>query len=371
MPVPLRFEPVSSDQFLKSLRKNINQYFEDKKLSTYANTEMVIKATFLIGIWIGSYAALMLFHGPVWTMYLNWMFSGVTIAWVTINVGHDAIHGAFSGKDWVNRLLSHTFNFNGASAYMWSKMHNTAHHTFTNVHGYDEDVESVPLLRLSPSTKKMGVHKFQHFYSFAFYCLATISWVFAKDYVKFFKNQVGNFGGKPHPKEEYFWLFFYKAINYTLFLVLPLIVLPYAWYQILTGFVLMHLVSGFYLAIVFMLAHIVEDTHFPIPQQNGTLENTWAVHQMYTTADFAERSLMASYLTGGLNLQVEHHLFPNICSIHYRNLAPIVQATAKEHGVPYISYPTFGEAVASHRRFLKKLGYEENPLPVNTNWATA
>lgn len=356
----LRFKRGEGDEFIKTLRHRVNDYFQKNEKSPAANTEMHIKTIVLLTTWVSLYFLIILGDFSVGIQYLLWGLLGVNIALVATNIGHDAIHGAYSKNKFINKLLSHTFNINGASAYMWKKMHNVAHHTYTNVHGYDEDIESVPVLRLSPGTKLMKVHRFQQIYSFLFYTLATASWWFAKDYIKFFKNEVGNYSGQKHPRKEYFFLFFYKFINYAVYLVIPLLVIDLPWYHIIGGYALMLAFSGFYLAIVFMLAHVVEDTHFPVPDDSGSIENTWALHQMYTTANFAGKSRWAGYLTGGLNTQVEHHLFPNICSIHYRKIAKIVDETAAEYNVPYLDYPTFGAALKSHYRFLKKLGRQES-----------
>jgi linoleoyl-CoA desaturase len=223
----------------------------------------------------------------------------------------------------------------------------------------------VSAIRLSPSAELKPYHRYQHIYTFFLYSLATLSWLFSKDYVKFFENKVGNFSNRKHPKEEYFYLFFYKACCYTIFLVIPILVLDHPWYYTVAGFILCHLVAGFYLAIVFALAHEVEDVHFPLPQMNGTVENEWLMHQLYTTANFCTGSQVAAFLTGGLNQQVEHHLFPNICTIHYPALAKIVQETAREFNLPYYDKPSFLSALKSHYTFLKKMGREKDYVPAS------
>lgn len=375
MLTPPKFKSLNEEQFFKTLRQRVNEYFKAKNETTFANTEMFIKAFLTISLWAGAYLFLIFggFSTPV--NYGLWALIGLSIPIVAVNVGHDAIHGSFSNKAWVNKLLSHTFNLNGASAYMWTKMHNVAHHTYTNIHGLDEDIESLPVIRLSPGTPWKKVHRYQHIYAFLFYGLATFSWVFIKDYIKFFKNDVGNYNNKPHPTAEYFWLFFYKALNYTIYIVIPFMLIQAPWQHILGGFLLMHFVAGFYLAMVFMLAHVVEETHFPVPDISGTLENSWAIHQLYTTANFSRPSRLAGYLTGGLNLQVEHHLFPNMCSIHYRSISQIVKDTATDFGIPYYESPSFFKAVQSHVRFLKKIGsqaeYVTDMSKINDKSATA
>ncbi|MDQ3191471.1 MAG: acyl-CoA desaturase [Bacteroidota bacterium] len=362
MPAPLKFQPAKND-FAKVLRKRVQNHFKENNLSTHANGAMVFKTIFQLSIWIGSYCLLIFGNVPVPYIYIVWAVLGISIALVAVNIGHDAIHGAYTSKKWLGNLLKHTFNFNGASAYMWKNMHNIAHHTYTNVHGYDEDISPIPIIRISPDEKLKKIHKYQHLFSWFFYGLATISWVYIKDYVKFFKNETGNYNNSTHPKKEYFFLFFYKFLNYTIFLVIPLLVIDLSWIHIVGGYLLMHFLSGFYLAIVFMLAHGIEEVHFPKPEPTGILENDWAIHQLYTTANFSTGNWLAGFLTGGLNQQVEHHLFPYICSIHYPSLAKIVQDTAVEYNLPYYDKPTFFSALKSHYLFLKRIGKEENYQP--------
>ncbi|WP_338791492.1 acyl-CoA desaturase [Bernardetia sp. MNP-M8] len=358
---PPRFDNQEQRDFSKTLNMRVNSYFKDNNISRNANTKMVLKSLFHATLWIGSYCMLIFGGFSVEINYLLWAILGFSIAMVSVNIAHDAIHGAYSKHKWVNDLLSHTFNFNGASAYMWNRMHNQAHHTYTNIDGHDEDIAPVPIVRLSSEAPLWSIHRYQHIYSFALYCLSTLSWVLMKDYKKFFANEVGNYTGAKHPKKEYFLLFFYKFINYTLFIIIPLIMLPHGWVNTVLGFLLMHAVSGFFLAVIFMLAHVVEEAHFFLPNEEGNMENSWAVHQLYTTANFSEKSEFMAFITGGLNQQVEHHLFPNICSIHYPALSKIVKQTAAEYGHPYLT-ADFPTAVASHVRFLKKMGREERPI---------
>jgi linoleoyl-CoA desaturase len=360
----LSFNNRAQSEFVKELRSRVDDYFASNNISKYANGKMIFKTSFFFVTWLGSYLMLVLGNNTFETNIIFWITLGFSIAFITVNVGHDAIHGAYSSKKWVNQLLSHTFNFNGASAYMWTKMHNTAHHTYTNVDGYDEDIESVPIIRLSPTQRLRKIHRYQYLYIIPFYGLATLSWVLIKDYVKFFKNEVGNFNGSSHPRKEYFYLFFYKLIHYFFFIAVPLMVMKDSVGLIIAGLLIMHFFAGMTLALIFMLAHVVEQTHFPQPDIEGSLENSWAVHQLYTTANFSKGSELALFLTGGLNLQVEHHLFPNICSIHYKELSPIVEQTAREFGLPYLQNRTFLTALASHVRFLKKMGQSEDYEPL-------
>lgn len=358
-----KFQPIVKSDFSRILRGRVNDYFKQNGISTHANGAMVFRTIVLIAVWMGLYFTLLFVNLPLWLFYLGWAVFGAVVSLVALNIGHDAIHGAYTKKKWLKDLLSHTFNLNGASAYMWKVSHNHAHHNYTNIHGHDEDISPGDILRISPSTPLLKIHRFQHIYAFFFYFLATLSWVFAKDYKQFFENKINNYTGKKHPTREYFYLFFYKVLYYSLFIVLPLLVMPYHWGHIIGGFVTMHLVSGAYLAIIFMLAHAVEEVHFPLPDDSGVIEDDWMVHQLMTSANFSTQSRLASFLSGGLNQQIEHHLFANICSIHYHDLAKIVKSTAQEYGVPYYELPSFGAAIRSHYRFLKNLGHNQEYSP--------
>lgn len=363
MSVQPKFRPTVKSEFSRVLRERVNGYFKEKGISTHANTEMVVKTIVLIIAWFGTYGLLVFGNVPLWASYVLWAVLGAVIALVSMNIGHDAIHGAYSKKKWVKTLLSHTFNINGASAYMWKISHNHAHHTFTNIHGHDEDISPGDILRISPSTKLLPMHRFQQFYAFFFYGLATLSWVLMKDYKQFFENRINNYDNHKHPAREYFLLFFYKLINYGLYIAIPIIFMPYTVGQIVLGYLLFHLVCGMYLALMFMLAHAVEEVHFPLPDDEGIIGDDWVVHQMHTTANFSSSSWWAGFLSGGLNTQIEHHLFANVCSVHYRSLSKVIKATCEEYGVPYHDLPSFGAALKSHFNFLKRMGREADYRP--------
>lgn len=355
--------PKDQTQFFSTLMKRVNDYFEEQNISKHANGWMVLKSLFIIGMLVTTYSLLLFggFYNQIWIMLALWAFLGFSSALVPVNIGHDAIHGGYSGKEWVNKMMSNAFNFMGASAYMWSIMHNQAHHMYTNIDGHDEDMETLPIIRFSPAQKYMKIHKYQHLYAFLFYGLASISWVLFKDYKKFFSSHIGSIKNN-HPAKEYFNLFFYKAIYYAIFIVLPFVFIEQPWYVILGGWLLMHYVQGMTIALIFMLAHLVEKAQFPEPvDAKGNMQNSWAIHQMMTTADFARDNWMAFFICGGLNFQIEHHLFPKICHIHYPKISKIVQKTAEEFGVPYLDNPSFASALASHFRFMKTMGASENP----------
>jgi linoleoyl-CoA desaturase len=355
----LKFVDKEGSEFFSTLKKRVDIYFKENNLSKNANSAMVGKTVFFLSSLVFFYLVILLGNLPLYLMLFCAILLGMTKAFIGFNVCHDAIHGSFSANTKVNKTLSLVFNLIGANAYVWSITHNIVHHTYTNIPGHDEDIEVAPgLIRISPEDKSNSIQKYQHFYAFFLYSLASLSWVFRKDYVKFFQKQIGNYNNMKHPRQEYFNLFFFKFLYYAIFIVVPLIVLDITWWQFIIGFVLMHMAEGLVLGLVFQLAHVVEGTDFPYPDEKGNIEEAWAVHQMRTTANFARKSKLACFLCGGLNMQIEHHLFPKVCHIHYPELSEIVKKTAIEFNVPYNEQPTFFTALKSHYFILKKMGKE-------------
>jgi linoleoyl-CoA desaturase len=343
--------------FHAAVRRNVNQYFKANGIGKNANGEMFFKSGLWLGMYVFIYALIMSNHFSAGIMLVLALLMGITHAMIGFNISHDAIHGSYSSSHRVNKLLSLTFHMVGANAYMWNITHNKVHHTFTNVPGHDEDLEVAPgLIRLCPEDEYKSVMKYQHIYAFALYCLSSLSWVLRKDYKKFFQKKIGEMDTSNHPRVELYKLIGFKLAYYALFIAAPLLFLDITFGQFLIGFLSMHFIQGLILGLVFQLAHVVEQTEFPEPDEFGNMEDSWAVHQMNTTADFARSSKMANFFCGGLNFQIEHHLFPNICHVHYPAISDIVKSTAHEYSVPFHENETFVGALRSHYRSLKLFG---------------
>ncbi len=362
MSIQVKFRNKNRSQFFATTRQRVDAYFNEQELSTHANGAMWTKAIFFLTGYFLLYGLILSNQFGMSTMLGMAMLLGMFAAFIGFNVSHDAMHGAFSSHSWVNRVLESSFYFLGANPYVWKITHNIVHHTYTNIPGHDEDIDVAPgLVRLDPEEPLRPWHRYQHWYTIPLYSLASLSWVFRKDYVKFFKKQIGQHDNSSHPRRQYITLFASKAAYYILFLVVPFIVLDLTWWQILIGFVLMHIAEGLVLGLVFQLAHVVEGTAFPQPDDQGDIQNAWAIHQMQTTANFAPQSQLAAFFCGGLNRQIEHHLFPKVCHIHYPAITAIVRQTATEFDLPYLENKSFGSALLSHYRILRKMG-QPNPI---------
>lgn len=353
---PLKFIDSQKSNFFNTIRIRVDDYFNSQKISKKANRAMIIKTVFYLALLVFLYGIILVEVFPLLVNLVLAMGLGMTMAFIGFNICHDALHGSYSSRPWINKTLGFLFNLIGANVYIWNITHNKIHHTYTNIVGHDGDLEVAPgLVRVCAQEKRKRIHRYQHIYAFFLYSLASMSWFFRKDYKKFFQKRIGKHENK-HPKIEYFNLFFYKLVYYGIFIIIPLIVMDITWWQFLIGFLAMNFAEGLVLGLVFQLAHLVENTSFPNPQENENIEEAWAQHQMRTTANFARKSSLATFLCGGLNFQIEHHLFPKICHIHYPAISELVKTTALEFGLPYHENETFFRALRSHYNFLKKAG---------------
>ncbi len=352
----LKFIENEKSQFLQAVRKNTNSYFEENNISKKANWKMVLKTIVLLGLFVGFYVLLIFGHFPLVVHFVLAAALGITMTLIGFNICHDALHGSYSDKKWVNSTLGWFFNLIGANVYVWKITHNQIHHTFTNVVGHDADLEVAPgLIRINSTEEWKPIHRYQHIYSFMLYSLSSLSWFFRKDYKKFYDKSLREKDQTP-PASEYVKLFAYKALYYTLFLVFPLVFMPFAWWTVLLILLVMHFAEGMVMGNVFQLAHLVLETDMPEPNPDKSISDAWAVHQMKTTANFARKNPFVTSAFGGLNFQIEHHLFPNICHIHYPAISDIVKKTAEEFDLPYHENESFFSAVNSHYHFLKKMG---------------
>ena len=354
----IKFNTAKSPDFITDLREQVNHYFTDNHLSTHANFAMVVKTITLLAITFGSYALILTNWFAPWQMLLLAIVFGLGVAGIGFSIQHDANHGAYSKHAWVNKVLGLTLNLIGGNAFTWKIQHNILHHTYTNIYDYDEDLDAGIIVRLSPNAPLRKFHRYQQYFAFAAYSLVTLSWFLIKDFKKIKRYNGGINEGyqKAIPTSEYIILILSKIIYTSYAIIIPLMVLNIHWWQFLIGFLVMHFTTGVVLSVIFQLAHVVEGPEQPMPDGNGLIDNAWAIHQMRTTANFARNNKFICWYVGGLNFQIEHHLFAKICSIHYPKISPIVRAVALKHGVPYYEQRTLRDAIKSHFHFLKILG---------------
>jgi linoleoyl-CoA desaturase len=355
--VSFAVQPLSSTRsFADEVKAEVSDYFSRNRLSKRGNAAMIAKSVILLTAYLGSYGLILSGLPTVFGMWFLCLVMGVAMAGLGFSVCHDALHGAYAADPRVNRLLGYVFDALGANSYMWRLTHNRLHHLYTNVRGYDEDVDVSPLIRLSPHSPHQPIHRFQHVYAFLLYALSTVFWVFAKDYGYFLRRHLGPYKDMKHPASAWVFLIVSKLAYYLAMIALPLLVLDIAWWQFLIGFLTVHATAGLILGGIFQLAHVVETTQHISENDAATVKLRWMEHQLRTTNDFARGNRVLSWYLGGINFQIEHHLFPKICHVHYPAISPIIEAVAARHGIPHNSCPTLLSAVRSHYRTLKRLG---------------
>lgn len=340
------------------LKKRVNNYFKERGQAPTGNSSLYLKAAILLLSFAGLYVHLVFFTPVAWLAVVECILLGLTTAGIGFNVMHDGGHGSFSTNPKINTLAAFSADVLGASSFMWNTKHNVIHHAYTNIDGVDDDIDAGILLRVSPVQKRYRLHRFQHLYYGVLYSFLYLLWVFYADYQKYFTNKVGGVPLKKLKTKDHILFWSFKLLHLTLFVALPIYMLGFLpW---LTGFLIYAATSGFVLSIVFQLAHVIKETEFPEPAQPANkIEDEWALHQLKTTANFATRSRLVTWYVGGLNFQIEHHLFPKISHVHYPVISRIVQQVCQEMGAPYIEHRTMLAAIASHTAHLRALGAKD------------
>lgn len=337
------------------LKARVNQYFADRQTPMTGNFSLLFKAILFSVLFVAIYIHLVFFTPQVWIAIPECILFGLLTAAIGFNVMHDGAHGSFSKYKFLNKAAGCSLNFLGGSAIMWNMKHNIIHHTYTNIDGVDDDIEAGPWLRFTSTQKKLKMHKFQQYYFWFLYALLHLLWIFLSDYQKYFSRKIGNVPLRKLTIGEHLSFWAAKLIYLFMFVVLPVMLLGFTTW--ITGFLIITMVTGLAISMVFQLAHTVEHTEFPIPvEETGKIENEWAIHQINTTANFATRNKTISWMLGGLNFQIEHHLFPRISHVHYPAISKIIKKTCGEYGINYIEFPKMRQAIVSHIHYLKRLG---------------
>jgi len=355
-----------STAFYSDLKKSVDQYFISNNVKKTGNWQLYIKTATLVPAAIILYIVLLGVQMPLLPGVLLSSLLGFVLASIGFNIMHDACHGSYSSKKWLNDTLGLSLNALGGNAFIWKFKHNIIHHTYTNVDGIDDDIAKSPLIRQCSSQKWVPAHRLQHIYVVLVYAISSFAWVFLMDFNKYFTQRVFRTNLQKMSRNDHLTFWFSKVMYILFYIAIPVYFVGWQAWGI--GFACMHLVMGLTLALVFQLAHVVEHTEFAkVGEEDVMIENEWAIHQVKTTANFAPKNKVISWFVGGLNYQIEHHLFPRISHVHYPQISEIVRNTCNKFEVPYHEYRTMSEAVASHFRMMRDLGkkpQEMSAVPV-------
>ncbi len=355
--IKYKFSRSVHQDFSTTLRKRVNAYFRENGIPRNANREMYFKTGVILGSFILLYAlALSGLVTNLLALFGIYSLMGIGVTLIGTNIMHDALHGSFSPKSSAKWVIEVPAIFLGISAAIWRIQHNVLHHTYTNIEGADADIEYRYVLRFSPFQPLKWFHRYQHIYAIVLYGISTLLWILRKDYFKPFEYLKM---GLIKPGKEFRWLYarivFWKLVYIAVYIVLPILVMPVSPWIVILLFITMHVAAGIFMTLIFQSAHVIPETEFMLPEGN-TVEEDFAVHQLQTTSNFATHNRVLTWLIGGLNHQVEHHLFPNICHVHYPGISKIIQDTTKEFNIPYHSQKSFGVAILNHFKMLRNLG---------------
>jgi linoleoyl-CoA desaturase len=341
--------------FYVELRRRVDEYFDRTGRRQRDCPEMYLKTAIILLAFLGSYVGLVFVAVTWWQALGLSLLLGLSMAAIGFNIEHDGGHQSYSNHQWINRLMAMTMDLLGASSYVWHWKHDVTHHTYVNITGHDVDIELGVIGRLSPHQKHLSFHRWQHFYLWPLYGLNVIKWQVYDD----FRDVIlGRIGSRRMPRPTPLgWVYFIgaKLAFFAMAFVIPL--MRHRSWSVILFYVVTTFTAGIVVSVVFQLAHCVEEAEFTLPQKDSSvLENTWAIHQIETTVNFARRSKLQAWFLGGLNFQVEHHLFPRICHVHYPSISKVVEQTCREYGVRYRQHSTFRLGLLSHFRWLRRMG---------------
>lgn len=347
----------SESPFFTALKAKVDHYFSTRNIDPVGNRSLFFKGAIVVSSALALYVTLVFFTPVTWAAVLLCALFGLNMAAIGFNIMHEGGHQSFSKYRWLNNISVYSLNILGGNSYFWKIKHNINHHTYTNIEGMDSDIDVKPFMRLHESQPRYWFHRFQHVYFVVLYGVSYIAWIFYDDFKKYISGKISpNSEVKKIGLSEHFIFWATKLFYIGLYLVIPIIMV--GWVQALVGYLIITFVCGLAISIVFQLAHVVEGTKFSVVEhdQANRIEQEWAVHQITTTANFAPHNKVISWLLGGLNFQIEHHLFPRISHVHYPVISKLVKETCEEYNVKYMEYSTMLKAIHSHLFHIRRLG---------------
>jgi linoleoyl-CoA desaturase len=353
--------------FTRELKEAVNAYFAEKNIAHTGNLQLYFKTIFWTLVTAGLYIVLICFTPTNgWFSLALCALMGLSFACIGFNIMHDAGHKSYSKRKWVNTLFAHSLNVLGANANIWERKHNIAHHTYTNIEEYDDDIIVSPLLCLHPNQKRYWWYKFQFVYMWILYAFEYLGWITVFDIKKYFTAKAAQTNIPMNVWQKLlFWVS--KVLYGMIFIGIPMYqvgVIP-----VLIGYLTMAGVCGIVISIIFQLAHIQEKVSFPIPvpvegkEGVSMIEEEIFLHQISTTADFAINNKIVTWFVGGLNFQVEHHLFPLISHVHYPDIHRILKDLCRKHGIKLNVYSTLRSAIWAHIKYMTKIGWTPQVTP--------
>ena len=350
-----RLSYAGGKDFQQRLRLRVDEYFRESGASRRDNREWYLKAGVILLVFASSYVLLVFGTTNWWqTVSLTIVLALATVG-IGFNIMHDGGHGAVSRHRAVNRIMAHTLDIVGGSSYLWRWKHGVLHHNYANITGHDMDVALGMLARFTPHQPRYVHQRWQHWYVWLLYGLMAIKWTFFDDFRTLLLGKIGPHR-IPRPRgADLVWLVLCKLSFFVLAFVVPALLYPFG--IVACVYLLYSVVLGLSLSTVFQLAHCVEEAEFPLVAEGShCVDNAWAIHQVQTTVNFCNGNRAVTWLLGGLNYQIEHHLFPDIGHCNFAALSSLVRETCSEYGIDYNEHASLASGLRSHIRWLRRMG---------------
>jgi len=349
----LHCKPEAADGFYLTLKQRVLAHFAETGKRRYANWEAILKSIGFVLAFALFYSFILRVNMSPALFLLCWFCMGVFLLLAAMSMVHDAAHGVYSSKRWINEALLRFANIAGGDGYMYKYKHTISHHPYTNIPGVDIDLEQSGIVRVTPYSEAQKKHRYQHTYMKLLYPFFILYWVIARDFNYYQRKYIG-LTEAHHAKAHWAFLIFSKLFYFFYMLFIPLYVVQVPWGLVIAGFFCMHIGSGLVAMFALLANHVVEDSLFVQPDEDGLISCTWGEHQLRTTDDYSPDSRFVSFLFSGLNHHVAHHLFPKYCHVHYPSITRILRTTAAEYGLRY-RHNDLVSALRSHFRLLKQL----------------
>ena len=363
---PLSLESIKklkfaqNTEFRATLNRRVDDFFQTSGRKKRDCPQMYLKSAILVLGLISIYVSLVFLAQEWWQALSLSILLGLFMDGIGFNLQHDGSHNAYSNIPWVNKLMAMSMDVIGFSSYYWKMGHTVLYHKYVNLTGYDQDFEFGTFARKTPFQKWFPHHRWQHYYIWLLYGVYAIEWSLIRDVNNLLSNKIDHLD-YPRPKGMdlvIFWLG--KLIFLTFAFGIPLIF--HSVWNVLLCYGVAVFNMGFFMNCIFLLAHEVEEAEFPmISEDTRMVKNEWAIHQIETSINCSFNPFL-NWFCGGLNFQIEHHLFPKICHVNYASIAPIVEKTCQEFGVKYQTNKSLFASLSSHFRLLRRLGKSSSTL---------
>ena len=356
--VNISYKP-GKDELFNEISSKVKNYFKENGLYKQGRFKDIWFTNLLyLVIAYGSFALILNNQFNVFVMWFLSFTMGLGLSGVGLCIMHEANHGAYNKKKFINYLAGSIINIMGSHRYLWQLRHNGLHHVYTNMFDYDYDMARTFLIRHSRDWERKWYHRYQHIYALLIYFNYTLIWILVYDWIHLveFYGKVGTKKNKAIPIHVIISIFFWKMVHLYLMIVLPYMVLDLALWQVLIGFVTMHWTLSAIIGVTFQVNHTIEGTVNIEADAQGVIQESWAKQMVKTSFNFSTKNKAVTYFLGGLNFQIEHHLFPKMSYSHFFAIKPMVKEVLEKHGYTYNDCGSWLNAILMHLKYLKRLG---------------